>query len=198
MAESGPILLGVDFDARGLRDVFRAAPRKAARLTRNVLRKNSLLVATEARQILTRIQNPKLHPKPEGAQRGGLAQSIIPTPVQMTGSQMFAEVTWGGLPYGYILEHGPTKKDWDIRPKYYKALRFGWPNAPMGGFTLTVAGKAKSGERIGALTENVFYFKRVHRRWSRKELRPHIRPAMRKVEPLFLKDMEGVIREVMR
>lgn len=195
MAYDSPIHIGLNLDTAGFLSAMNAAPRKAARAVYNVVKANSVEAANKAKLKLTQIQNPKRGP--EQGQKGGLAQSIHATRPEHHGSTIFADVRWG-LPYGPIVERGPQKKVWNINAKYVSALRFGWPNAPTGGFTATVAGKTKSGERIMALTENVFYFKRVRHVDRPSHRRVHVKPAIEQQEPIFMKDLLRIPGEVLR
>jgi hypothetical protein len=125
-----------------------------------------------------------------------LAQSIHATRPTRAGATIFSEVKWG-FPYGAILEWGPSKKSWDIKAKYVSALRFGWPNAPQGGFTATQVG-TKGGQKVMALTENVFYFKRVRHIDRKSHRRVHVKPAMEKQEPIFIRDLMRIPKQVIR
>lgn len=194
MARGGTILIGFNLDTTGFQAALRAAPRRAADLTYRVLRINTTEIATEAKINLTKIQNPKIGP--EGDQKGGLAQSIMPSRVYKQGSTMHAHVRWG-LPYGKILEWGPSKKSWDIKAKHAPVLRFGWPNAPQGGFTATATG-SKGGQRVMTLTANVFYFKRVRHVDRPSHRRVHVKPAVEKQEPIFIRDMMRIPKKVLR
>lgn len=161
-----------------------------------VVKTHAAKAASEAKKILTRIQNPKRGPSMEMGPQRGLANSIYFTNPTMMGNAITSEVKWGRM-YGYLVEWGPSKKSWPIRAKYAKALRFTWPNAPQGGFTATQTG-SKGGQKVMSLTENVFYFKAIKYRWKKSHLRPHVGPAMNKIEPGFIRDMVRIPREAVK
>jgi len=161
-----------------------------------VVKTHAAKASAEAKKILTRIQNKKRGPRMDMGPQLGLANSIYFTNPAMAGNTIFSEVKWGRM-YGYLVEWGPSKKSWPIRAKYAKALRFTWPTAPMGGFTATQTG-SKGGQKVMSLTENVFYFKAVKYKWDKSHLRPHVGPAMRKIEPGFIRDMLRIPREVLK
>jgi len=199
MATSGPIFISFNLDTAGFLNAMRQAPRRAARAVYRVVKTNSTEAANKARRKLSIIQNPKREEdkKPESGQRGGTAQGIHATRPVRQASTIFADVKWANPLVGAMLEWGPKKKRWDIAAKYAPALRFGWPNAPQGGFTAVQTG-VKGGERVMSLQENVFYFKRVRHIDRPSHRRVHIKPAIEKQEPIFIRDLLRIPKEVIR
>lgn len=70
-----------------------------------------------------------------------------------------------GVPYDTVLEHGPTKKVWKIRPSGFRAA-----SGRSGGQTGIQFLRFRGGDR------KIHYAKEVTRRWKQSELRPHWEP----------------------
>lgn len=199
MAAGDPIIIGVNLDTAGFLSAMRTAPCRATRLVRKMVLVNAIEAANKANVKLTQIQNPKREKvvDPKERQGGGTAQGIHATRPAHEGDTIFSEIKWSNPLVGAMLEWGPKKKVWSISAKYAGALRFGWPTAPQGGFTAIAVG-SKGGERIMKLQENTFYFKRVKHVDRPSHRRVHIKPAMEQQEPIFIRDMARIPREVLK
>jgi hypothetical protein len=90
---------------------------------------------------------------------GNLKKKLYRSAPRITKSTAEIDVGWAGdsAVYGPVLETGPNKKTWTISPKTAKNLRW------------VTGGK-------------VHYAKQVTINWTPASLRPHIAPAMDKIE----------------
>lgn len=169
---SDGIEIKLTVDASEFKRALRKAPRRARRLIRSTIKKHANRLAKEAGQELKRIKNPASNlPKKSG---GSLADSITTSTVQRRGDEMFCEIKWG-KPYGHLLEHGPSTKRWEIKPKNAKVLAFSYWFNP----------------------DNTIFTKHVLRIWDKSELRPHVKPASEKIEPGFTNDLARIPKRVL-
>jgi hypothetical protein len=179
--DPGSLQIGFDFDLGPFQRALQQAPRRVADISKRVLHRWATQFVTEAKAEGSRIFTKQK----DTDRREGLVQGIYAYPrgtePMQKGKALLFQIKWS-VPYGYILEWGPRKKIWEIKPKRFKALRIpGWQFTVVRG----PGGAAK-------MQQNVVYFKKVVHRWTKWSLRPHMRPAGEKIRPGFIKDMSDV------
>lgn len=177
----GTLQVGLDLDLGPFQRALERAPRRVADLSARVLHRWATKFATEAKAEGSRVfTKQKTKDRKEGLVQGIYVNPPGQEPMRK-GNALLFQIKWRA-PYGYILEWGPRKKVWEIKPKRFTVLRIpGWQFTVVRG----PGGAAK-------MQENVIYLKKVTRRWTKWSLRPHMTPAGEKIRPGFIKDMEAV------
>lgn len=126
-------------------------------------------------------------PPPQGHQRGALANSLW-TERKRSESVPTQAAGWG-VPYGEFLEFGPRrKKRWIIRPK---------------GFRSDVKlGRSGAGQALQFLRFEVGgvikYARQVEHKWTKRELRKHFGPALKKLRAGINRDLSTIPNRVVR
>ncbi len=102
--------------------------------------------------------------------------------------EVMQHVGWG-VPHGEVLEFGPRRKmTWVITPKGFRSDK---SHGRSGG---GVALRALRFKWRGKIT----YMRRVKHRWSIKESRVHVEPALKRNERKFQEDMGSILQRVVQ
>ena len=120
----------------------------------------------------------------ESYRTGLLAQGLFhwPEPKVTSGGLIRMGFGWTRR-YGRVLEFGPSVTEWMIYPKYRKALR--WTATNFMGPT-----------RSGIAGQKTMFAKQVRHKWDRRQLRPHLVPAVKKGrDKLEKRILKGLGRE---
>lgn len=101
-----------------------------------------------------------------GRRRGALKQSLWRSRPRREGQDVKVDLGWG-VPYGPVLEHGPTVKRWTIRPTgFRRGVKLGRSGA----------GQAIQFLRFRGSSGGIHYAREVVHRWKPNQLRPHFEP----------------------
>lgn len=117
---------------------------------------------------------------------GNLKKKLYRSKPRITQSGGSIDVGWAGdaAVYGPVLEFGPTKRRWEIKPKGTTRVR-----VKGRGLVARTVRAGKNEKAIRALRfkmgGKVVYFRKVVRNWTPKSLRPHFGKALENYRPIM-------------